>query len=140
MERKAGGYIMTEENRDNGRSFSANEVSSKHWLVPILLLIVRQWGSYGYVLLEQLSTFGFAALNPGTCYRKLRQMEKDGMVSSHWETSESGPARRIYAITEAGEAYLIQWAQSLEQYQRMMETFLHLYTAHPTSKMETEHV
>lgn len=125
---------MTEENRDNGRFNSANEAWSKNWLVPILLLMLRQWSSYGYELMEKMSTFGLAAMNPGTFYRTLRQMEKDGMVSSNWDTSEGGPARRVYSITDAGEAYLNYWAQSLDQYQRMMDTFFRLYTGQPTHR------
>ena len=125
---------MTEENRDNGKYNEANEAWSRNWLVPILLLMLRQWSSYGYELMEKMSTFGLAAMNPGTFYRTLRQMEKDGMVSSSWDTSEGGPARRVYSITDAGEAYLNYWAQSLDQYQRMMNTFFRLYTGQPKSR------
>jgi PadR family transcriptional regulator len=125
---------MTEGNRDNGRYNSANEAWSKNWLVPILLLMLRQWSSYGYELMDKMSTFGLAAMNPGTFYRTLRQMEKDGMVSSSWDTSEGGPARRMYSITDAGEAYLNYWAESLDQYQRMMDTFFRLYTGQPTPR------
>ncbi len=125
---------MTEGNRDNGKSNAANEAWSKNWLVPILLLMLRQWSSYGYELMEKMSTFGLVAMNPGTFYRTLRQMEKDGMVSSSWDTSEGGPARRMYSITDAGEAYLNYWAESLNQYQRMMDTFFRLYTGQPTPR------
>ena len=125
---------MTEEKRDNGRYNSANEAWSRNWLVPILLLMLRQWSSYGYELMEKMSTFGLVALNPGTFYRTLRQMEKDGMVSSSWDTSEGGPARRMYSITDAGEAYLNYWAESLDQYQRMMDTFFRLYTGQPSPR------
>jgi len=97
-------------------------------------LMLRQWSSYGYELMENMSNFGLAAMNPGTFYRTLRQMEKDGMVSSSWDTSEGGPARRVYSITDAGEAYLNYWAQSLNQYQRMMDTFFHIYTGQPTPR------
>ena len=125
---------MTEGNRDNERYNSANEAWSKNWLVPILLLMLRQWSSYGYELMEKMSTFGLVAMNPGTFYRTLRQMEKDGMVSSSWDTSEGGPARRMYSITDAGEAYLNYWAESLDQHQRMMDTFFRLYTGQPTPR------
>jgi poly-beta-hydroxybutyrate-responsive repressor len=125
---------MTDGNRDNGKYNAANEAWSKNWLVPVLLLMLREWSSYGYELMEKMSTFGLAAMNPGTFYRTLRQMEKEGMVSSSWDTSEGGPARRVYSITEAGEAYLKYWAESLDQYQRMMDTFFRLYTGRPTSK------
>jgi PadR family transcriptional regulator len=108
----------------------------KNWLTAVLLLLLREWSSYGYDLMEKAAAFGFAALNPGTLYRVLRQMEKEGLVSSGWDTSGQGPARRVYSITEAGEAYLKLWAGSLEQYRRTMDTFFRLYTGRPMSKRD----
>ena len=96
--------------------------------------MLREWSSYGYELMERVATFGLAAMNPGTFYRTLRQMEKEGMVRSSWDTSETGPARRMYSITEAGETYLKYWADSLNQYQRLMDTFFRLYTGRPSQK------
>ncbi len=119
---------MAELNRDNEAQNAATGAWSKNWLVPILLLMLREWSSYGYELMERMATFGLHAMNAGTFYRTLRQMEKEGMVSSCWDTSEGGPARRMYSITEAGEAYLKYWADSLDQYQKMMDTFFRLYT------------
>ena len=104
------------------------EVKPRNWLVPVILLTLREWNSYGYELMERSTAFGFEAMNPGTLYRTLRQMEKDGVVKSSWETSRGGPARRMYTITDAGEAYLDFWAKALEQYQRNMDTFFKLYT------------
>ncbi len=111
-----------------GARDSAPSWLPRNWLMPVLLLLLREWSSYGYDLIEKAAAFGFAALNPGTLYRVLRQMEKEGMVISAWDTTGQGPARRIYSITEAGEAYLKLWAGSLEQYQRLMESFFRLYT------------
>lgn len=102
-----------------------------NWLVPAALLLLRDVSSYGYDLMKALSRFGFAMMNPGPLYRMLRQMEKDGLVKSSWDTSGQGPARRIYSITEAGEAYLRLWAGSLGQYRRMMDQFFRLYTRQP---------
>jgi poly-beta-hydroxybutyrate-responsive repressor len=99
-----------------------------NWLTPAVLLLLRDLSSYGYDLMKALSGFGFAMMNPGPLYRILRQMEKDGLVSSNWDTSGQGPARRIYSITEAGEAYLRLWAGSLGQYRSMMDQFTRLYT------------
>jgi poly-beta-hydroxybutyrate-responsive repressor len=104
------------------------EVRPRNWLVPVILVTLREWNSYGYELMERLTAFGFETMNPGTLYRTLRQMEKDGVVKSKWETSKGGPARRVYSITDAGEAYLDFWARSLEQYRRNMDTFFRLYT------------
>jgi len=126
---------MTEVNKDKGQFHNAvTEAWSKNWLVPVVLLMLRQWSSYGYELMEKMAAFGLNAMNAGTFYRTLRQMEKDGMVSSSWNTSEAGPARRMYSITAAGEAYLKFWAESLDQYQKMMDNFFQLYTGQSTQE------
>jgi|SRR5579859_7360210 len=129
---------MTEmNNRDKEQQNATTDAWSKNWLVPVLLLMLREWSSYGYQLMEKMAEFGLSTMNAGTFYRTLRQMEKDGMVRSSWDTSETGPARRIYSITEAGETYLKFWADSLDQYQKMMNNFFQLYTGQPrTGKKE----
>ncbi len=103
----------------------------RNWLVPVVLVTLREWNSYGYELMGRAAAFGLEATNPGTLYRTLRQMEKNGVVKSKWETSKGGPARRVYSITDAGEAYLDFWAKSLEQYQRNMNAFFRLYRGRP---------
>lgn len=113
------------------------EIRPRNWLVPVILLSLRDLNSYGYELMERAAVFGFEAMNPGTLYRTLRQMEKNGLCESKWETSRGGPARRMYSITTAGEAYLDFWAEALEQYQRNMEAFFSLYTG-GSSRKRTE--
>jgi poly-beta-hydroxybutyrate-responsive repressor len=103
------------------------EVRPRNWLVPVILLTLRESASYGYELMERTARFGFEAMNPGTLYRTLRNMEREGLCESEWETSEGGPARRVYSITDAGEAYLGFWAGALEQYRRNMDAFFGLY-------------
>ena len=103
----------------------------RNWLVPVVLLTLQEWNSYGYELMQRAAAFGFETMNPGTLYRTLRQMEGNGLCKSKWETSKGGPARRVYSITNAGEAYLDFWAKSLEQYQRNMDAFFRLYQRRP---------
>ena len=114
------------------------EARPRNWLVPVILLSLRDWNSYGYELMERAAAFGFGAMNPGTLYRTLRQMEKEGVVESTWETSKGGPARRMYSITDTGLSYLDFWAKSLEQYQQMMDSFFRLYTGRPQRKQEKD--
>jgi poly-beta-hydroxybutyrate-responsive repressor len=105
------------------------EVRPRNWLVPVTLLALRESASYGYELMERTARFGFEAMNPGTYYRTLRNMEKDGLCKSEWDTSSgAGPARRVYTITDAGETYLQFWIDALEQYRRNMDFFFSLYT------------
>ena len=126
--------VMSREERKRGAEGvgpRAAEARPRNWLVPVILLSLRDWNSYGYELMERATAFGFEAMNPGTLYRTLRQMEKDGIVESTWETSKGGPARRMYSITDAGKTYLDFWAKSLEQYQQTMDAFFRLYTGRP---------
>jgi len=97
------------------------------WLQPFLLLALEQWESHGYELIRRMTAFGFEALDRGSVYRVLRQLEKDGLVSSGWDTSKEGPARRLYSLTDAGRDYLNMWASALRGYQSMLDQFFTLY-------------
>jgi PadR family transcriptional regulator, regulatory protein PadR len=108
------------------------EARPTNWAEPVILVMLRQWNSYGYELMERMAEFGMEATNPGNLYRTLRRMEKNGAVKSAWDTSKGGPPRRVYSITDAGEAYLEFWAQALEQYQSNVDAFFRIYTGRPT--------
>ena len=103
------------------------EARPRNWLVPVTLVMLKQWNIYGYELMERAVELGLETANPGTVYRTLRKMEKDELCESKWETSCGGPARRMYSITDAGEAYLGLWFKSLEQYQKTTDAFLQVY-------------
>jgi PadR family transcriptional regulator PadR len=129
-----------EDTRLAGTSGRTTEVRPRNWLVPVTLLTLRESTTYGYKLMEQAATFGLGAMNPGTFYRTLRHMEKDGLCESEWDTTNgAGPARRVYTITDAGEAYLGFWAEALEQYRRNMELFFRLYTGGRPSALADRH-
>jgi poly-beta-hydroxybutyrate-responsive repressor len=103
------------------------QAQPRMWLQPFLLLALQQWQSHGYALIRRMSMFGFEALDRGSVYRTLRQLEKDGLVSSDWDTSKDGPARRLYSLTDAGGAYLTAWAGALRGYQTMLDQFFSVY-------------
>jgi poly-beta-hydroxybutyrate-responsive repressor len=99
----------------------------RNLLVPYVLLFLKNWSAHGYQILQTLTLLGFAAVDPATVYRTLRQMEKEGLVRSSWETGAAGPARRTYQITDSGEDFLNQWAEALGAYQRFLDRFFELY-------------
>ena len=37
---------------------------------------------------------------------ELRQMEREGYLASTWEPGPTGPARRVYTLTDAGRGYI----------------------------------
>ena len=105
------------------------EARPRNWLTPVTLVLLREESSYGYEIMERLEEFGFEHIRAGTLYRTLRRTEREGLSRSEWDTSEGGPARRVYSITEAGEEYLAAWAQACEQYQNVMDSFARAYSS-----------
>lgn len=101
----------------------------KNFMRPCLLLLLAEQPAHGYDLLERLSGFGFGTIDPGGLYRALRAMEQEGLVSSRWEPSDLGPARRTYAPTEDGLDWVHAWAGSLRETRRAIGSFLDRYEA-----------
>jgi PadR family transcriptional regulator, regulatory protein PadR len=60
--------------------------------------------TYGYALLETLAEAGFA-VDGNTLYPLLRRLEKQGLLTSEWNTEESRP-RKFYRVSRDGEALL----------------------------------
>jgi PadR family transcriptional regulator, regulatory protein PadR len=60
--------------------------------------------TYGYALLETLADAGFA-VEGNTLYPLLRRLEKQGLLTSEWNTEESRP-RKFYQVSSAGRALL----------------------------------
>ena len=106
----------------------AINVRPRNWLTPVALAMLREESSHGYELMERMAEFGFKQLNPGTLYRTLRKMENEGLCETVWETSNGGPACRVYSVTDAGEGYLEDWAEGCKKYQRVLDAFFLAHT------------
>jgi PadR family transcriptional regulator PadR len=70
-------------------------------VVLACLLILKQ-PNYGYALLDLLEKRGFA-VDANTLYPLLRRLEKQGLLTSDWNTDESRP-RKFYATSAEGVA------------------------------------
>jgi DNA-binding PadR family transcriptional regulator len=68
-------------------------------VVLACLLILKQ-PNYGYALLELLKERGFA-VDANTLYPLLRRLEKQGLLTSDWNTDESRP-RKFYRTSDEG--------------------------------------
>lgn len=67
--------------------------------------------TYGYALLETLAEAGFA-VEGNTLYPLLRRLEKQGLLTSAWDTEEARP-RKFYRVSKDGrtvlDALLAEW-------------------------------
>ena len=68
--------------------------------VVLACLRLLESPGYGYGLLEQLGERGFDT-DANTLYPLLRRLEKQGHLTSEWNTDEARP-RKFYRISEAG--------------------------------------
>jgi poly-beta-hydroxybutyrate-responsive repressor len=100
----------------------------KNFLASWLLLLLRNWSAHGYQLMQTMTAMGLGLVDPATVYRTLRQLEREGLITSVWDPKSSGPARRTYTLTGAGEEYLQLWAGQLEQYQQVLNRFFDIYS------------
>jgi len=96
-------------------------------LAPFVLLAVSMQRAHGYVIEDYLRALGLFGITMSTLYRTLRQLEKDGFLESVWEPGPTGPARRVYTITEAGNAWLDASAAMLKAYSETIDRFFGLY-------------
>ena len=79
--------MSDEKHRREGKPRSAGnaidiEVRPRNRLVPVTLVMLRQCNIYGHELMERAVELGSGTINPGTVYRTLRKMEKDGLCES----------------------------------------------------------
>ncbi|MDA8216901.1 MAG: helix-turn-helix transcriptional regulator [Dehalococcoidales bacterium] len=93
---------------------------------PCLLALLREGPRHGYDLIASLDRFGFTPemVDSGMVYRTLRSMEAEGWVSSEWEMGASGPPRRVYSLTPAGEEALAAWRGELNRTHEVLHRLL----------------
>jgi len=69
--------------------------------VVLACLIRLRTPDYGYALLESLNTLGII-VDANTLYPLLRRLEKQGLLTSEWNTAEARP-RKFYRTSADGE-------------------------------------
>jgi poly-beta-hydroxybutyrate-responsive repressor len=92
---------------------------------PIILLTIAKAGeAHGYQIAQEAEKLAVthAGLDSGVIYRVLRRLEVNGRVSSQWDTTGGGPARRIYSLTESGRQHLAEWGTIMKDIARSLQT------------------
>jgi DNA-binding PadR family transcriptional regulator len=94
---------------------------------PVVLFLLQKKGrSYGYELAAELREHALtdASIEAAALYKTLRQLEQNGCVSSEWDVSGKGPAKRVYCLTPRGEEHLVEWITVLDHVARSMTRFV----------------
>lgn len=99
---------------------------SKDFRTGWLLMLLRDGPGYGYDLRRELHARALD-FDRAVIYRGLREMERDGLISSRWTESEAGPRRRVYRLTDGGNAELARIAGEVGAARDGHEAFLDAY-------------
>ena len=89
----------------------------------MMVLTICQKEEYGYEIVERLSKLGIQ-VEASTLYPLLRRLETQGLLKSHWDTSEARP-RKYYQLSEAGltvlKALNQEWVRMQEEIKKIGE-------------------
>ncbi len=101
--------------------YMSEDQELKKGSTPTLILAVLADGPrHGYAIAREIERRCQDALKvgEGALYPALRALEREELVQSEWQTQNSGPARRVYTLTDAGRARL---AASLHSWTRFSQ-------------------
>ena len=71
---------------------------------PLVLSILKGGESYGYEIIQRVKKLSEEELNwtDGMLYPVLHRLEKERLIESNWQTSETGRKRKYYSISKKG--------------------------------------
>jgi DNA-binding PadR family transcriptional regulator len=101
----------------------------QHRHLPAFILLTlahepRHGGAIHTALSQRLADFN---TDSGAIYRTLRALEDQGAIESTWDTSQTGPARKVYQITPAGWVQLQALEEDIRYRLGLLQTFLTSY-------------
>jgi PadR family transcriptional regulator, regulatory protein PadR len=86
-----------------------------------VLALLRDEERYGCDLVRALDGM---ATSEGTIYPLLSRLRRDGLVSTTWEESPSGPPRRYYRLTSEGDKALEEFAEEWQRFRDAVDRFV----------------
>lgn len=82
--------------------YSAQVLELRRGAIVLAILSQLRAPRYGYALLQELKVSNFS-VDAGTLYPLLRRLERQGILTSSWDTAEGRP-RKYYELSKDGSA------------------------------------
>jgi PadR family transcriptional regulator PadR len=90
-----------------------------------VLALLRDQARYGFDLVRTLGEADGLITSEGTIYPLLSRLRRDGLVTTAWHESPSGPPRRYYELTSAGdqalELFTAEWDRFTNAVDRVLK-------------------
>ncbi len=100
----------------------------------VVLSLLGEGPNYGYLLSKEAAarTDGQLRLTPGVLYPLLKQLERDGLISSSWEEvkaeraepDDAGRRRKWYRLSAKGRKRLEQRVEAHKAYTTLIAAFV----------------
>jgi PadR family transcriptional regulator PadR len=88
-----------------------------------VMAALRDGEAYGYQILQRLAAAEALTISESAVYPILARLAAEGMVKVRVGPSPSGPPRRYYRLTAAGEARLGEMAEQWRQTREAVDVF-----------------
>jgi PadR family transcriptional regulator PadR len=92
----------------------------KGYLEYCIILIISKKPAYVSDIINELKEARMIVVE-GTLYPLLSRLKNNGILSYQWQESVSGPPRKYYELTEAGQAFLAELESGWEELKQAVE-------------------
>ena len=89
-----------------------------------VLALLEDEERYGFDLVKALGEEDGMVTSEGTIYPLLTRLRRDGLVTSSWRESPSGPPRRYYQLTPKGRRALDDFVAEWRRFRRAVDRFV----------------
>jgi PadR family transcriptional regulator, regulatory protein PadR len=89
-----------------------------------VMALLREEERYGFDLVKALGEVDGMVTSEGTIYPLLSRLRRDGLVSTTWEESPSGPPRRYYRLTSKGHKALAEFVKEWQRFRDAVDRFV----------------
>jgi PadR family transcriptional regulator, regulatory protein PadR len=87
--------------------FNNWQIQIRKGLLEIVVMnLLRNERRHGYEMVQSLKKIDGLQIREGNIYPILARLQIDGLVKSFLETSENGPPRKYFELTESGQKAL----------------------------------
>ncbi|GLI82713.1 PadR family transcriptional regulator [Rossellomorea marisflavi] len=99
-----------------------NAQFKKGVLELVVMSIIRNGDAYGYSLIKKISDR--INISEGTVYPILRKLVKEGHLTTYFQESNEGPARKYYSLTDSGKDQYELLASEWEEFAAIVQFFI----------------
>ena len=104
----------------------------EYCVIPLL----RESPRYGFDIVRELSEADGLLTSEGTIYPLLSRLRKEGLVTTTWQESDTGPPRRYYALTSDGRTALDRFVEDWRRFRDSVDRVLGLGSGQPGAPMK----